>query len=601
MTEDQEFMEQLRKDFLDETSFLLDQCEESYLNLDRSEARKEELDKIFRLAHSMKGAGAAVGFTDLAEFAHKVEDCLAVLRVYPERTDTAIISLLLRCGDAFKQKISALRTGATILWPPEGLANEVITTFKALQSGNIAASKTDSAAPAEVIPSCVVEAPPEQATLAVVAPVVAPAASTPPTNTAIPTPANNQRETQSVKIDTDRIDNVLDLVGELVVIKSQLINECASQTDNQRLDSIVALLDKTVRELQDRALSMRLTPLKPVFLKTQRIIRDLSVKLDKNVEFTMSGEDTEIDRTMVELLTDPLMHIARNALDHGIEKKEKRLAAGKSETGRISISAKQAGGRIQIIISDDGAGISRSRVIAKAQENGLLAPNTDTSALKDADVYQLLFEPGFSTAEKITDVSGRGVGMDVVKTNIERIKGTIDIDSVEGKGSNFRISIPLTTSISDGMLVEVESVPFVVPMDYICELVDMKNIETIQLHNGGMVIPIRGKTIPLIMLDSLFGEDSAEVLASVGFETSGDRNVRDGSRRMAVIVEGPAGLVAIGVGSVLGQIQVVLKPISPSLKASEGVSGAAILGDGKVALVADIAGLLREQFRGKSA
>jgi two-component system chemotaxis sensor kinase CheA len=599
MSDDSDFMAELQRDFLDEVTFLLEQCEESYLKLDQPACRVEELGRIFRLAHSMKGAGSAVGFLDLAGFAHKVEDCLSLLRAHPELVDIEIISILLRAGDAFKQRIDMLKRKDPTPWDIEALQAEVkaLTASIEERAGLAPVPSVGVAAPAPLPSAEEIAAalasfdvpPPAVAvkdefwgdlpSMAAKAEKVAPAAlpaSAAPTVSAAPTASVST----SIKIDTDRVESVLNLVGELVVIKSQLMTQCGDYASDLKLGTIVSLMDKTIRELQEKTLSMRMTPLKSLFLKTQRIIRDLSLKLDKPIEFKMSGEDTEIDRTMVELLSDPLMHIARNSLDHGIEKSELRKSRGKVEKGSIHLSAQQTGGRVVVKITDDGGGMNRDRILAKAVEKGLIPPSQDPASITDKQVFQFIFAPGFSTAEKVTDVSGRGVGMDVVKTNIERLKGTIEIESREGSGSCLTISIPLTTSITDGMIVQVGEQPYIVPMDSIMELVDLSPSTLVEMHSGQKVVNHRGSILPLVDLRRLLSR-----------EPEVDAATESGEGKMVVLVETGRQIIALRVAQVLGQTQVVLKPLGESFKQVQGVAGAAILGDGKVGLVLDPQGL----------
>jgi two-component system chemotaxis sensor kinase CheA len=599
-TADDDFIIELQKGFLEEVSFLLEQCEESYLKLDKVECRVEELGKIFRLAHSMKGTGAAVGFHDLAAFAHVVEDCLSLLRTYPELVDISVVSLLLRAGDAFKDRIAALKQNDATPWKIEELKAEVkaqiaeferrvgaptkapviLTPEPLLKNELVQPRLTEAeedelkwkemaAVAASTLPANEVAAPPAQAK--------EPLLNQAPAIEAKTQPAKIQKENGSIKIDTDRVENVLNLVGELVVIKSQLITQCAEHGNDLKLGTIVSLMDKTIRELQDKTLSMRMTPLKSLFLKTQRLIRDLSVKLNKPIDFQMSGEDTEIDRTMVELLGDPLMHMARNSLDHGIENPEIRKSKNKAEKGSIFLTAKQTAGKVVIEIKDDGAGLNRPKIFKKAQEKGLISPDVSITSFTDKQMFQLIFAPGFSSADQVSDLSGRGVGMDVVKTNIEKLKGVIDIETKEGQGATLIITIPLTTSITDGMISSVSGELYILPMDSIRELVKLDPKTLIDMNRGQKVFNHRGKSIPVIDLAALL---------SRGQETVPDEG------HMLALVETRERIIGLQLGQVLGQTQVVLKPLGDKFEAVKGVSGAAILGDGRVGLVLDPQGLL---------
>lgn len=557
MAEDQDFMEKLRIEFLDEVTFLLEDCDECYLKLEDADIRSEQLDKIFRLAHSMKGAGAAVGYTDLSEFAHRVEDSLSILRAHPHLVTPEIISLLLECGDAFKNRIDMFKRKDPAFWDIDPLKTRVKKLVEMLEEKKNAPSDEGEA-----------EAP------------VAKENTTSGKSSGVATPSV-PATTASIKIDAERIENVLDLVGELVVTKSQLTNQTSQYSADLKLNAIVSLMEKTIRELQDSAMSMRMTPLKGLFLKTQRIVRDLSIKLNKPIQFSMSGEDTEIDRTMVELLSDPLLHIARNSLDHGIEKQEARLSRNKPAKGSIHLSAQQVGARVIVKISDDGGGINRGRIIKKAIEKGIIAANRDPSTLNDRDVVNLIFAPGFSTAEKVTDVSGRGVGMDVVKTNIEKLKGVIDVETEEGKGTTLKISIPLTTAITDGMIILVGDQRFILPIDSIKELVTFNPSSITEIQANAEVFNYRGTVLPVLCLRKLLCQGAS--IRSQG--------LHPGVPRTLAVIETSHQMIALELGEVKDHTQVVLKPLGPSFENIGGISGTAILGDGKVALVLDPQGL----------
>lgn len=686
---EQDFIAELQREFLDEVTFLLEQCEESYLKLENPDCRAEELTKIFRLAHSIKGTGAAVGIEDLAGFAHKVEDLLSILRNDPSQVTPEIISLLLKAGDQFKVRVEMLKAKSQDPWDSEELKKEILAVTQSLtqrtpgapasapapapvaaapapvpvavpaapaapapsadiqvmtkeptpeelmailaamepEGSSIPASvlqglqaaadaaKTAAAAPAaeapapvETAPAEILPAPTETPAPPVEAAAPAPAQTPTPSKPANapagatahgghPPAAGGASQGQSVKLDSGRIDAVLDLVGELVVIKSQLLQEFSGNAKQSiRQNGLLALLDKTVRELQDKTLTMRMTSLKPMFLKMQRIVRDLAIKLDKPVEFVTDGEDIEIDRTMIDLLADPLVHITRNAVDHGIEKKAVRAERGKPAKATVKMTAKQAGGRVLIEIRDDGGGIDRSRVLKKAIDNGIVT-EVAASRMTDRQVYDLLFAPGFSTAEKVTDVSGRGVGLDVVKSNIEKLKGTIDIESELGKGSTFRISLPLTTAIMDGIIVMIDGYRFVMPIDSIRELVQIADKSIIEITPDRKVVSVRDRVLPLIQMNEVLsfargGNYSTEGEAAV---STGEQNAFGRQTKgMVVVIESLGFKTALRIDGVIGQSQVVVKSLGENMKSTSGIAGAAILGDGKIALVLDVDGLSRQ-------
>lgn len=662
--DDAKIMEQLKKDFVDEITFMLESCEESYLKLEQPELRAEEIDKIFRLAHSIKGSGAALGFTDLATFAHLVEDCLSLLRDNISLIESDIISLLLKTSDALKEKIENIKTNDERPWIVDDLREELKVVIHHIeQETGVVKVKTpptaeqeaalEAAAQApydpfanEAIPdptppvqeaAPVVEAPPVaeaqseiptetpevQATLTQaaelpIAPEAAPVPeasmwkdlasdtqkSLPPKPASKPAPApvaaaaapaQKPKDSHgapsggssSVKIDTDRIDSILNIVGELVVIKSQLMNEAEKYMTDLNLNGIVSLMDKTIRDLQDQTLTMRMTPLKPLFTKLHKTVRDLSIKLGKPVEFKMAGDETELDRNMVELLGDPLLHILRNSIDHGIEPPETRQQKGKPEKGNIHIAATQTGGRVVIEITDDGGGLNRAKIIEKAKKNGIIPANQDPARMSDKEINAIIFAPGFSTAEQVTDLSGRGVGMDIVRSNIERLKGTIDITSEQNIGTTIAISLPLTTSITDGMLMELQDRYFIIPMNMIHELVNPQENSSIKLHVGQDVFNHRGKFLPMIDLRELLLNQRPGLLPTSPSGTKFANPEAD----VIVVVETGTRLLALRLEKIIGQVQVVLKPLGSTFDTTHGISGATILGNGKVALLLDPIGL----------
>lgn len=567
MSEDSDFLRELQTEFLDELQFLLEACEESYMKIENPDVRVEELAKIFRLAHSIKGAGSTAGFNDLASFAHVMEDCLVVLRANPELVDSATITLLLKCGDAIKDRAHDLRAENPVPWDISELKKETAEFTLILRERQ---SRPSVVPPPLTFPRDVVEE------------VVVP---TPSTQDEPLSAVTSKPESTTIKVDSARVETLLNIVGELVVIKSQILNEVLHLKNEPRLNSVVALLDKTIRELQGRTLSMRMTPLKSLFLKMQRVARDLSLRLGKPLEIVLSGEEIEIDRTMVESLSDPLLHLVRNCLDHGLEVPERRREKGKPEKGRLTLSAQQAGDRVVLHIADDGAGIHRERVIKKAVEAGLVDPKVDPSKLSDGEVFEFLFAPGFSTAEKVTDISGRGVGMNVVKEALNALRGRIEVSSEFGKGAAFKIAVPLTTAITDGMLVSVEGRTYILPMHGIRELVDAGASQHVLLQSGQRLLKVRDTLFPICPLAAQLRN------AYKAFPMEAGETAAKG-KEMAIVYEHETGCVALEVDAVLGQAQVVTKPLRGRAQQSDGIGGAAILGDGKVALLLDIDGLI---------
>jgi len=389
----------------------------------------------------------------------------------------------------------------------------------------------------------------------------------------------------SIRVSIDKVDSLINLVGELVITQSMLgqMGEDFNITKLERLKEGLIQLEQNTRELQESVMQIRMLPISFVFNRFPRMIRDLSSRLNKKVELEIFGENTELDKTVMEQIGDPLVHLVRNSLDHGIETPDKRAAAGKSETGKVQLNAFHQGGNIVIEIIDDGAGINRERVLNKAIERGLVSEQQE---LSDEDVYQLVFEPGFSTAESISDVSGRGVGMDVVKKNIQSLGGSVEVRSEPGLGSTFTIRLPLTLAILDGQLIRVGNQIYVVPLTSIVESLQIKTHEVVSITGSFDVYKLRDDHVPILRLYETF-------------EVKPD--FTDYNDTVLVVVEVGGKKVGFMVDELLAQQQVVIKSLETNFISIEGISGATILGDGKVALILDILGMLNRLNKQKSS
>lgn len=413
--------------------------------------------------------------------------------------------------------------------------------------------------------------------------------------------APNRQLNATIKVDTGRVDSVLDAVGELVVLKNQLVHdETVRSGESLRLEAIVDQLDKAVRELYEKTLSIRMTPLKSAFTKIQRIVRDVSLQLDKPVDLQLIGEETEVERTVFELLGDPLVHLVRNSMDHGVEKKEVRLERGKPATAKVVVSAKQSGGNVIIDITDDGGGINREKVLNKAIERGFVPKNVDPASIPDEQVFQYIFQPGFSTADKISDLSGRGVGLDVVKSNLDKINGKINIYSKPGQGSTFRLTIPLSTAITDGIIVALEGARYILPIHSIREIVRVLPKDYTNVSGAGKVANIRGALLPVIDVSRTLGSINWTLNEKDQKRAQKKENSLSARREetMLVIIESMTGQMAFPVDDVLGQAQVVVKSITTGHDIPE-VAGAAILGDGKTVLILDPGALVNSIVKGR--
>jgi len=388
--------------------------------------------------------------------------------------------------------------------------------------------------------------------------------------------AHAQAESSSIRVSIEKVDQLINLVGELVITQA-MIEQRSSGLDpmlHQRLLASVSQLTRNTRDLQEAVMSIRMMPMDFVFSRFPRMVRDLAGKLGKKVDFITNGAATELDKGLIERIVDPLTHLVRNSIDHGIELPAARMAAGKSEAGRLFLSAAHQGGNIVIEVADDGGGLNRERILAKAQQNGLAV----SDSMSDADVWQLIFAPGFSTAEIVTDVSGRGVGMDVVKRNIQALGGTIDIRSARGFGTTILISLPLTLAILDGMSIRSGEEIYILPLGFVVESLQPARADVKEIAGQGRVVKVRGEYLPLIPLYQMFNIEP---------------RITDPCEGILVILEAEGRKAALFVDELVGQQQVVVKNLEANYRKVAGISGATILGDGGVALILDVAALLR--------
>jgi two-component system chemotaxis sensor kinase CheA len=388
----------------------------------------------------------------------------------------------------------------------------------------------------------------------------------------------NQSEASTLRVATEKIDRLVNLVGELVITQAMLAQASLQGDPKQAEDQMASALlqlDRQTRELQERVMGIRMVPVDMVFSRFPRMIHELSKQLNKEVELVMEGQATELDKTFIEMLVDPLTHLVRNAVDHGFEDKETRLAAGKSPAGTLALRASSRGGHIHIEVKDDGRGLNRERILEKAIERGLVPPGSRPS---DEELNLLIFEPGFSTADVVSDVSGRGVGMDVVRQNVRALGGRIEVESQVGRGTTVRLILPLTLAILDGLTVRVGQDTFVFPLASVLESFQRQGADIQTVKGDREVINLRGEFIPVVRLQRLLGLGTAE---------------HSEARSLLVLVESEGRRAAMAVDELLGQQQVVIKSLETHYRRVEGLSGATILGDGHVALILDVPGLMR--------
>lgn len=534
--------------FLEEAGELLRDCEQAMLLMEAT-PDPALVNRVFRCAHTLKGTSAMLGFVALAEFAHHLENLLARIRDGALAVTPTVTDCLLEGLDLLRVHVAEVSGGAP-----------VDAARRAAALHHIAQALRASVPVPSPQPAVAVRASPE---------VVAATA--------------REDGAASIRVPIEKVDRLVNLVGELVTTQSA-ISMLLGDFDASRLAEVrevVAQMDRYCREMQERVLGVRMLPVRTVFSRFQRVVRDLCGATGKRIELRIRGEETELDKTVIERIADPLTHLIRNAVDHGIEPPAARAAQGKSETALLTLTAYQKGGRIFIEVADDGRGLDRTRILARARERGLVSPE---ARLTDAQIDELIFLPGFSTAEKVTDLSGRGVGMDVVLRNVTALKGTIAIRSEPGAGTCFQIKLPLTLAILDGLALRVGAQVLIAPLVTVVELVTARSQQVRSLVGGGEFADVRGQFMPLVRARDFF-----RIRADEADEADGLLVIIDaGDRRVALLVD-----------EVLGQYQVVQKSLEQHYRSVHGIAGATILGDGRVALIVDPTALRpREVARG---
>jgi two-component system chemotaxis sensor kinase CheA len=583
-------MEQFHGVFFDESQEHLDSMEQQLMELDLNHPDAEQLNSIFRAAHSIKGGSGIFGFDALTGLTHIMENLLDKARQGTTQLNEAMVNVLLETVDLLKKTLDTYKNKEEV---DQQSIDEGINTLELVlvdENGfDVSAETTDNDSDEiegfgffeqpkpvsdddgfgffEVMPM-----QPEDISKASVSTANASMSKIDPSKKS---PEQHQKvpESASIRVDTGKIDSLVNLVGELVITQSMLAmigSEVTGEIED-KLQTALAELQRNTREIQESVMSMRMLPMNVTFNRFPRVVRDLSSKLGKKVDLQIEGGTTEIDKGMIEKLVDPLTHLVRNSIDHGIETVEQRLASGKSETGIVILRAEQRGGSIEISITDDGAGLNRERILSKAVENGL----EHDSNIPDTQVWDLIFEAGFSTADEVTDVSGRGVGMDVVRRNIEAIGGRIEIESSLGKGAVFRIHLPLTLAIVDGMCVSVGDQIFVVPLVNIVESIQPAK-DQIKVISNDNLLWIREQYWPLIKLHKTMEIDNA---------------ISEPDRAIVVLIESSKKRFALLVDALVGQQQVVIKSLEKHYKRVTGVAGATIMGDGGVAMILDVESL----------
>jgi two-component system chemotaxis sensor kinase CheA len=663
-------MSQFYQVFFDEADELLAEMEKLLLALDVSEPDSEELNAIFRAAHSIKGGAATFGFTDITEVTHMLESLLDRIRkgemaLTPDQVDAFLVA-----KDVLTMQMDGHHHGSGV---DQNAVDNVCQRLKALSQGEVSGAPVAPSEPAqataepvadvdgnyrfrielpevpqkdvdalaaelgllgtitqETLPDkravfTLVSSETEDSIVAICSFVLDPddlkithaAASSTPQAAVPETEAKPQAEDQgyglfepetkteaaskpaappaepknlgrrasdkegvqessSIRVGVEKVDQLINLVGELVITQAMIEQRIGAldPLHHERLLNSANQLARNTRDLQEAVMSIRMMPMDYVFSRFPRMVRDLAGKLGKKVDFVTRGAATELDKGLIERIVDPLTHLVRNSVDHGIELPEKRRAEGKNEAGKLTLSAAHQGGNIVIEVTDDGGGLNRGRILDKARQQGL--PVSDS--MPDSEVWLLIFAPGFSTAEAVTDVSGRGVGMDVVKRNITAMGGSVEIRSVTGSGTTIAISLPLTLAILDGMSVKVGEEVYILPLGYVIESLQPAAVDVKEVAGEGRVVKVREEYLPMIPLYQIFAIEPRFV---------------DPAQGILVILESEGKKAALLVDSLVGQQQVVVKNLESNFRKVAGISGATILGDGGVSLILDVAALMR--------
>jgi len=640
--------------FFEESREGLDAMEAGLLALESGQQDPEIINSVFRAAHSIKGGAGTFGFDAIAALTHVLETLLDELRAGKRALEAAAVDAMLSSVDVLRallreaehgqpadpQAVAAVKarleavlsgqapsaaapTAAKVDDTPEawqiGFApapslfmsgNDPLRIIRELEHlgslqvaarlerlpgfdqldpleahlawdlglvGKVPRSKIEDTF-AWVVDDCELDirpaAPPSLATSAPAATVPAAPVAAPAAPAAAAAPAATSEAETSIRVAVEKVDALINLVGELVITQAMLkqVSHALDPVHAEQLFAGLDLLERNTRDLQEAVIGVRMLPVDAVFRRFPRLVRDLSSRLGKHVRLRTIGEGTELDKGLIEKIADPLVHLVRNSIDHGLEMPDVRRDAGKDETGTITLAASHQGGHIVIEVSDDGRGLNRDKILAKALERGLAVPDNPT----DAQVWDLIFQPGFSTADAVTDLSGRGVGMDVVRRNIQALGGEVQLESRAGNGTRVLIRLPLTLAILDGMTVAVAGETVILPLAYVLEALQPQPEDVRSMAGEGRVLRVRGEYLPILSLSEYYG---------FGRRTTDDS--------LVVVVEGDGQKIALEVDELVGQQQVVVKNIENNYRRISGVSGATILGDGRVALIVDIGGLVR--------
>jgi two-component system chemotaxis sensor kinase CheA len=605
--------------FFDEAQEHLESIEERAMTLGSGKTDPEVLNAIFRAAHSIKGGSGTFGFTQLTEATHEMETLFDGLRKGKGQADEGTVRLLLDACDVFKAHLARLKGGergndpamdalraqfigyraGTESQPKKGKEKEKEKAKEAKkkeqpteESFFEAMAETDAETAAKPAPA---KATGTAYGLFEDPPVAAPAPAQEKYGFFEPTPGagpshpnrrksdsaehnRRQGDSSSIRVSVEKIDRIVNLVGELVIAQAmmqQSVTKATEQQQDEHLSHSLQTMDRNTRDLQQAVMSIRMMPMEFVFSRFPRVVYDVASRLGKKVHLRTQGQETELDKELIELLIDPLTHVVRNAIDHGIETPEERAQAGKSEAGTLMMRATHRGGSVIIEVSDDGRGLDRERILAKSKELGMGGDD----AMTDQQVWGLIFEAGFSTAKEVTNLSGRGVGMDVVRRNITSLGGGVSVSSAKGEGTTITIQLPLTLAVLEGMIVAVGEEQYIVPLEFVAEAIMPAAGDVKTIVGQASLVAVRGEHLPIINL--------AEVVQLPGTRAS------KAGETICLVVEIDNRRAALLVDGLIGQQQLVVKSLDANLHSVPGVAGATILGDGRVALILDVGAITR--------
>ena len=603
--------------FFDEAHEHLEAIEERAMTLNSGKQDPEVLNAIFRAAHSIKGGSGTFGFTQLTEATHEMETLFDALRKGKGKADDSTVRLLLDACDVFKSHLARLKGGEKSNDPA---MDALRAQFIGYRAGNASGPATKSGVTPAVTPSkdgAQSSKVTEENFFSAEATIMEPAPTKPEARegtafgffedtVTVPAAKNRRKDDEkygffdptaaaehnrrkgdssSIRVSVEKIDRIVNLVGELVIAQAMMQQAAGAgvREQDEHLTHSLSTLDRNTRDLQQAVMSIRMMPMEFVFSRFPRVVYDVSSRLKKKVTLRTHGQETELDKELIELLIDPLTHVVRNAIDHGIEPPAERLAAGKPESGTLMMRATHRGGSVIIEVSDDGRGLDRERILAKAKELGMGGDDSMT----DQQVWGLIFEAGFSTAKEVTNLSGRGVGMDVVRRNITSLGGGVSVSSVKGEGTTITIQLPLTLAVLEGMIVGVADEQYIVPLEFVAEAIMPGANEIKTIVNQASLVAVRGEHLPIIRLS-----DVVQLPPSPLGEGRGEGPSKTDTQ-LCLVVEVDNRRAALLVDQLIGQQQLVVKSLDANLHSVPGVAGATILGDGRVALILDVSAITR--------